>query len=857
MQIHDRTTQNQILSFNKYAQFISEKFNVVVRFDGLEACTDGSVITLPNLIGMSQREIDFLYCILLHEVGHIRHSDFSKEAFSSIKTQQHFYLVNALEDARIENLLMKEYDGAEGIFDNLYNNFACDKAFMGRVFGNLPVMGLEAAVARYLHYNFIAIPKSPFSHHVDKKSLSLLESFIKESNLDEVIKKYSLNTFKDVLSLATEVYNLLYKTKSDTSEKISVQKMEVSHDESKDLADSALDNTKASLEKIDELSKKTQELKKEVNSLLEKHSAEISSLDSKAKGFEAALDAIQSVAALKNKLERKNKKLADLEKSKARQERLLNNTQERFKKRAPSVLGLDQKNELTKREQSAKEAVSKLLQKQKNYQDAIKEVDKSRADEVKEKQNLESELKKTSELLQNKTTDELASMANSIEAELERVKDQMEELTADIREKQKNISDMQTSMKSIRDTVLKEASQALKDLQEQMDKSGLGIQILPGFEATPGWEDSDEVQKEFDEFSSMESGEIVVNGASLNKKGMRDILIMLEKAKNGIDALDLGEVFLKKVKSNRLDSFNELTQVTNSLSEESETNISTSSRKHIPLTTQFDIIKNMTKSSGKEMVSLKVKNRPVIEKVKSVFKNKLKFQKQTKFKGNQEEGLLDSRSLWKLAADAGDGFYEKTTPKFVNTVAASIALDVSGSMDKEFTEYGLRLKELSLILSEGLSSCHVQHEILGFHAPVNHSMRAIKTSNIYNRSSNSLETQVFKGFSEKNYNGIENIAIQCSDNSDGESLKIVSNRLSKERARRKIVFIVTDGKPYLSDADVAVLDADLQNTLNELTKRGVEVFAIGFNDAPKRFYGDRYCKISSYQDLADFFSKKL
>ena len=113
----------KVTAFNNYAKFLSNKFNVSVVFDGVNAHTDGKTITLPNINGMSGDEIDFLYCVLLHEIGHIRHSDFSNDAFKKIKTENHFLVANAIEDARVENLLIKEFDGANEIFENLYNKY--------------------------------------------------------------------------------------------------------------------------------------------------------------------------------------------------------------------------------------------------------------------------------------------------------------------------------------------------------------------------------------------------------------------------------------------------------------------------------------------------------------------------------------------------------------------------------------------------------------------------------------------------------------------------------------------------------------------------------------------------------------
>lgn len=69
-------------------------------------------------------------------------------------------------------------------------------------------------------------------------------------------------------------------------------------------------------------------------------------------------------------------------------------------------------------------------------------------------------------------------------------------------------------------------------------------------------------------------------------------------------------------------------------------------------------------------------------------------------------------------------FYEINNPKFINKVAVSILVDISGSQNKENTGYGEKLKSLVLGLSNALDSVHVKHEIIGYHAPICQEMRA-------------------------------------------------------------------------------------------------------------------------------------
>ena len=71
------------------------------------------------------------------------------------------------------------------------------------------------------------------------------------------------------------------------------------------------------------------------------------------------------------------------------------------------------------------------------------------------------------------------------------------------------------------------------------------------------------------------------------------------------------------------------------------------------------------------------------------------------------------------------------------------------------------------------------------------------------------------------------------------------------------MFVITDGKPFLNDADTACLDQDLKNTLEWAKRSKIEVYALGFNDVPKSFYGDNYCKVENMDTLLKFLKERL
>ena len=98
-----------VLDFEKYAKFLSKNFDITIQFESVKAETDGKVIYLPRLENFTTKEISMLYGILLHEIGHILFSSFDEKYFLALKTEDHAHLANSIEDARIENLLIKRF----------------------------------------------------------------------------------------------------------------------------------------------------------------------------------------------------------------------------------------------------------------------------------------------------------------------------------------------------------------------------------------------------------------------------------------------------------------------------------------------------------------------------------------------------------------------------------------------------------------------------------------------------------------------------------------------------------------------------------------------------------------------------
>lgn len=895
-----QSTIAQLEAFNKYAKFISDQFGVTVVLDGTKACTNGKTIYLPSLSAMNQEEIEFLYCVLLHEVGHVRHTPFSPELFQGIKTQDHFHICNALEDARIENKLMAEFDGAHQIFHDLYNKFTADDNFMNRVFRVKHAhMSTWEAISAYCHNYFINLDtKQAMSEFVPPKALKELQKFVTDNKIDALLAKTDLDSWDDVFKLGTKIYDLYFSSKTDHSQKVSITPLVKTMEKVQNEHLSEMDKLAQELaQKIEEMQGRMKPLQDKIRARRESNKDKISKLYEDQEKLEKIIDELSTVQDNRHTLDSKNERIQKMEESiKEMTDRLneyekkkldlQNEINEQIKKELekinkkqqqtvdsplepfaseeePSQKSVaPQKTELSESEmssklQSMKEKLARLEERMKNLGDKIKE----KTPKMEANKNITQEALKelasvnNPELL-NLPTDQLDKMVSKESQKYNQVRDQLRNLT-DTGAEGEQLQRLRNELNAAKEQMAQEMVERLQEMQEQFDKAGIPIQVVPQFEPNPAWEESDVAQQAFDQQASEDSGDLVSNGCGFGLNSPRDIITYIDKTKKDVVSFDIGQHFYESNHESKLESFNEETsQVTNTKTVE-DGKVSKSTRKHVPLSTQFDKVTTKTHSDGKKVHEIKTRLSTNVAQVKNLFRKHLKFDKKDQFHGNQEEGKLDSRNLWKLATKTDDLYYEVNRPKFVNKVSAAIAIDVSGSMDKDFTEHGEKLQELTLLLSEGLKEVHIQHEIVGFHAPVNHELRALGASPVYNRNSNNLETVVYKNFVDRHNHGLQNIEIQCSDNSDGESLKVIGQRLLKSRSKRKVMFVITDGKPFLSDADVNVLDQDLKNTIQWCRQNKIELFAFGFNEQGREFYGERFCFVKTYQDLLTFIKEKL
>lgn len=849
--------------FEKYARFICEKFDISIVLDSTRAETDGKTIFIPNVMSMTKQELDMMYAILLHEAGHIRYSTFEEEYFKKLKTKAHAFLANSIEDARIENLLLKDFGGAQEIFEDLYCNYVNDKSLMQKVFkheGNKP--DLFTTLAFYVHNKIVNFETATLKDIAGAYRANRIMKFWREEKIDDLIDEKKLKGDKEVLELTDEIYDLFAKRFIDKSKKIDFQESIKEKDKIINKMDSLKEEGLLIQKKVDEFKEKAKDIQKEIDDFDKNHPEKLE-LEKEIQNNEYKIQELQSKIDWKKDFDFQKKKIEDLTKSLSKNQEYISKTKETQKnleeKLQSGVTGRSQKPMTDEQKESLKEKIQTKKDQLKRFEEKIESIPK--------------ELEKIKEnFTQLERYAQMDSSKYDINLDIEKVEQEKKLIQEESEKKEKDFNQIvEKQNKLINDfnNVINSMEKTQSDFMEKiaseminMEKSTKGgdfeMDILPDLNYEDVWPEAAAAQEVFDQKATNSTGKMVRNGekaAGLFGSNIRDILVYIDKTKEKVEEIDVVNLFKEKISSSKLSDFNSDVKEKNDMEDRSVVGIVGTYREHIPLTTTFDSFKKETIGDEKEMKLFQQKNDQFYKDLKNIFMKKFKFAKKDFWRGGKEEGDLDARNLWKLPTNQGDDYFEINQKKYVNKSAATILVDISGSQNKEVTEYGEKIKGLVLGLSLALNEVHIKHEILGFHAPVCEEMRNMNASNIYTRKSNRLETILYKENQQKSSSGIMNIEMKMSDNSDGESLRIAMKRLKMISAKSHLLFIISDGKPFLSDTDMSVLDEDFKAALRQSVKEKIQVFGIGYFDNLESFLGNRFCNATQEKNILDFFLK--
>lgn len=258
---------------------------------------------------------------------------------------------------------------------------------------------------------------------------------------------------------------------------------------------------------------------------------------------------------------------------------------------------------------------------------------------------------------------------------------------------------------------------------------------------------------------------------------------------------------------------------------------------------------------------------PFVQPMVSKLARALKTRERSGWSHEQERGSLNARSLAKLASSPGFRAPFKTRKMFESdSVAVGVLLDLSGSMHGENIEVA---RAAAMALAMALGRLGISCEIAGFSsgpcpeyaARIKREPRTAALGRMLRsgRSSERLELRVFKSFACASLSGLSEIEVSVDyrENPDGECVAWAGSRLAGQRAKRKILLVLSDGAPESGDASPSVLAKDLRSRLAALERAGIETVGVGIGDDNVRHFYPRHIVVQKVADLASEALGKL
>lgn len=507
--------------------------------------------------------------------------------------------------------------------------------------------------------------------------------------------------------------------------------------------------------------------------------------------------------------------------------------------------------------ESAQERAQSAEQKLASAQEAVDEMNAQRERLQQQMDRLSKEM--SSKLGKGESAEDALEKMMDAHKQMQDLDEKMDKVEANRNEMRAQLRMQREAMRAQQRTENWKMEQELQKIEQNMEAAGMPLNLTEKMIEMEGWSAANDAQRDFDSQASGEYEMSVINGCG-GGKGNRDVMLNVEELSSAIEDMDPNLIFADVARLSPLSGFSE-SGVRDAQDGSGNKNApSTASMtavgkvKHTVWTRRFDKIMSVpsVERSNKVVAELRKQYAKEINAVKKTFVQHLKPSYKAKFVGGKEEGSLDARNMWKLAARQGEDFFEAVHKRPNNKSAATILVDLSGSCASWGPEgvdvASHKIQALVLMLSEGLSAVNIPHEILGYSAPLEDQLADVSIPSTFNRKTCRLETRVAKSFKEKDLSGVAGLVIQQADNSDGESLRIATDRLVKQHGQHKMLFMISDGKPFMQDADSEILDDDLRLALIEAANKKIVVSCLGLADE-HAVMGNAYLSLDDVNDL--------
>jgi len=258
-------------------------------------------------------------------------------------------------------------------------------------------------------------------------------------------------------------------------------------------------------------------------------------------------------------------------------------------------------------------------------------------------------------------------------------------------------------------------------------------------------------------------------------------------------------------------------------------------------------IKPITKSEEDELSRYYGFDHKISNGAKKKLKRLLKISSRASIKYSQTKGKIHGKNLFKTKVpEASHEFkkkvFKKKKEKDILDVSVTILCDFSGSMHWEKLDYA---GQALISLMELLKSLQINHELLGF-------------TERWPR----LVSLVFKSFEGKKVSVstmqtyLRMGSKASCQNADGDSILWAWSRIARQKTKRKILIVLSDGSPATDNpGNCGTFTKKVCEQIQ--TDKRVELYGIGICDSSvKRFYKD-YDVINSPEQIENALIKVL
>ena len=227
----------------------------------------------------------------------------------------------------------------------------------------------------------------------------------------------------------------------------------------------------------------------------------------------------------------------------------------------------------------------------------------------------------------------------------------------------------------------------------------------------------------------------------------------------------------------------------------------------------------------------------MVAKLRSHLEQMLRSMSRCRVVRNREGGDLDASRLADLAKSLTRNVFTETMSGISLDTTVSILIDESGSIGRTCEVF----QTMAIAFSEALERLGIKYEILG-HTTKSANNHQASGAFVRSRPMLVLEHKRFDEPLRKAKYKLGSIgSFGC--NADGEALLHTWKRAVSQRAKRHIVFVLSDGEPNgaKSHSGNQMLCRHLKSVADRIRKDGGEVYAIGIGTtSPKKFYGEKY-----------------